>query len=44
VVVWHVLNDQSEYRELGHDYFTNPGSAGELSPAHSPLSFISGLA
>jgi transposase len=22
VVVWHVLHDQSEYRELGHDYFT----------------------
>ncbi len=30
VVVWHVLNDQSEYRELGHDYFTrrdNPEAA-----------------
>jgi transposase len=22
VIVWHVLHDQSEYRELGHDYFT----------------------
>ncbi len=30
VVVWHVLHDQSEYRELGHDYFTrrdNPEAA-----------------
>ena len=22
VIIWHVLHDQSEYRELGHDYFT----------------------
>ena len=22
VIVWHVLHDQVEYRELGHDYFT----------------------
>jgi transposase len=22
VIVWHVLHDQSPYRELGHDYFT----------------------
>jgi hypothetical protein len=22
VIVWHVLHDQSEYRELGHDHFT----------------------
>ena len=30
VIVWHVLNDQSECRELGHDYFTrrdNPETA-----------------
>ena len=30
VIVWHVLHDQSEYRELGHDYFTrrdNPEAA-----------------
>jgi hypothetical protein len=22
VIVWYVLHDQGEYRELGHDYFT----------------------
>jgi transposase len=22
VIVWHVLHDQADYRELGHDYFT----------------------
>jgi transposase len=30
VIVWHVLRDQSPYRELGHDYFTrhnNPDTA-----------------
>jgi transposase len=30
VIVWHVLHDRSEYRELGHDYFTrrdNPDAA-----------------
>jgi transposase len=30
VIVWHVLHDQGEYRELGHDYFTrrdNPEAA-----------------
>ena len=27
VIVWHVLNDQSEYRELGHDYFTRRDNA-----------------
>ena len=30
VIIWHVLHDQSEYRELGHDYFTrrdNPEAA-----------------
>ena len=30
VIVWHVLHNQSEYRELGHDYFTrrdNPEAA-----------------
>ena len=30
MIVWHVLHDQSEYRELGHDYFTrrdNPEAA-----------------
>jgi len=24
VIVWHVLHDQSAYRDLGHDYFTSP--------------------
>ena len=30
VIVWHVLHDRTEYRELGHDYFTrrdNPDAA-----------------
>jgi hypothetical protein len=26
VIVWHVLLDQSEYRELGHDYFSRRGN------------------
>ena len=26
VIVWHVLHDQSEHCELGHDYFTRRGN------------------
>ena len=30
VIIWHVLHDHSEYRDLGNDYFTrrdNPDAA-----------------